>query len=352
MRLRRQPSSTEVSVRVIELVVNTRREFLIAVGAGLCALAPLASMGQEKGKVWRIGFFYNGARQSAIDTGRYPAFLQGMRELGYIEGKDFVIEARFAEGGEAQRLPGLAAELVRTPVHVIVSSGASAAQALKQATSTVPVVFAVTNDPVGEGLVASLARPGGNFTGLAGFLGDIFPKHVEMLELAVPKLSGIAALANSRNPAHPQLLRAVEAAAQYKGIQVFRLGGDTLEEIDEGIGQSRRRRVQALIILGDAFFVQYFRQIAASSIRNRLASIYSGGEYPEAGGLMSYGPNFRENYRRAATYVDKILKGAKPGDLPVEQPTKFELVVNRKTADALGIKLSEELLFRATKVIE
>jgi putative tryptophan/tyrosine transport system substrate-binding protein len=141
--------------------VKTRREFLIAGGAGLCALAPLASMAQEKGKVWRIGFFYNGARQSAIDTGRYPAFLQGMRELGYIEGRDFVIVARFAEGGEVQRLPGLATELVRAPVDVIVSSGASAAQALKQATSTVPVVFAVTNDPVGEGLVASLARPSG-----------------------------------------------------------------------------------------------------------------------------------------------------------------------------------------------
>lgn len=169
--------------------MNTRREFLIAGGAGLCAFAPLTSFAEEKGKVWRLGFFYNGARQSAIDTGRYPAFLQGMRELGYIEGKDFVIEARFVEGGEVLRLPGLAAELVRTPVDVIVSTDASAAQALKQATSTVPVVFAVTNDPVRENLVASLARPGGNFTGLAGFLGDIFPKHVEMLELAVPKLS-------------------------------------------------------------------------------------------------------------------------------------------------------------------
>ena len=330
---------------------STRRAFLIALGAGALAV-PFASLAQQQSKVRRIGFLYGGSRQSALDTGRYGAFLQGMRELGYSEGKHYVLEERFAPGSEVERLPALAAELTRSNLDVIVASGGAAAQALKQATTTIPVVFAVSNNPVLAGFAASLARPGGNFTGLAAFLDEVFPKHVEMLKLAVPKLSRIAALANSRNVVHPHLLKGIEAVARYNGIQVQRVDGDTFEDIERGIGAIARQRAQALIILGDAFFVQYFRQIAALAIRNRVASIYSGREYPEAGGLMSYGPNFADNYRRAASYVDKILKGAKPGDLPIEQPTKFELVVNRKTANALGIILSQELLFRADRVIE
>jgi putative ABC transport system substrate-binding protein len=331
--------------------MTTRRELLLALGAvPLGAAVP--ALAQQPGKVWRIGFLYGASRESALETGRYGAFLQGMRELGYIEGKHFVVEARFAPYSEVERLPALAAELVRANVDVILSTGGASAQALKRATTTIPVVIAVTENPVREGLAASLAHPGGNFTGLAAFLDDVFPKHVQMLELAVPKLSRIAALANSRNPSHSPVLKAVESAARSRGIEVVRVGGDTIEDIEQGIGAIARQRAQALMVLGDAFFVQYFKQIAGFAIRNRLASIYSGREYPEAGGLMSYGPNFPENYRRAATYVDKILKGAKPGDLPIEQPTKFELVVNRKTANALGIKLSEELLFRADKVIE
>jgi putative ABC transport system substrate-binding protein len=331
--------------------VIARRKFIGLAAVGGIAAA-LQSFAQQKGKVWRIGFFYNGSRQSALDTGRYPAFLQGMRELGYVEGKHYVLEERFVAGSEAERLPTAAAELVRASVDVIVSTGGPAARALKQATSTIPIVIMVTTNPIREGLATSLARPGGNFTGLAAFLDDVFPKHVEMLKLALPKLSRIAALANSRNPNHPPLLKAVESAARYNGIEIMRVSGDTLEEIERAIDAIGRQRVPALIILGDAFFVQYFRQIAGFSIRNHLASIYSSREYPEAGGLMSYGPNFADNYRRAATYVDKIFKGAKPGDLPIEQPTKFELVVNRKTANAIRIKLSEELLFRTDRVIE
>ena len=331
--------------------MNRRRKLLIAFGASVLA-APLASLAQQKDKVWRIGFLYNGSRQSALDTGRYAAFLDGMRKLGYIEGKHFVIEARFAPNDEVGRLPALAAELVRSSVDVIVTTGGVAAQALKQATTTIPVVITVTTNPVREGLAASLAHPGGNFTGLSAFLEDVFPKHVEMLKLAVPKLARIAVLANSRHEGHPHLLKGIEAVARHNGIQVQRVGGDTLEDIERGIGAAARQRAQALIILGDSFFVQYFQQIAGFAIRNRLASIYSGREYPEAGGLMSYGPSFPDNYRRAATYVDKILKGAKPGDLPIEQPTKFELVINRKAANALGITLSPELLFRADRVIE
>jgi putative tryptophan/tyrosine transport system substrate-binding protein len=332
--------------------VNRRRDLLVLLGATY--IAPRIARAQAKppaGRLWRIGFFYTGSRQSALDTGRYPAFLQGMRELGYIEGKHFVLEERFVPESEIQRLPALAAEFAQSQVDLIVATG-GVARVLVKATTTIPVVVTVTTNPIREGMANSLARPGGNFTGLAAFLDEVFPKHVEMLKLALPKISRIAALSNSRNPAHPHLLKGVEAVAHHHGILIQHVPGDTLEDIERAIGTAARQRAQALIILGDAFFVQHFRQIAGFALRDRLASIYSGHEYPEAGGLMSYGPNFAENYRRAATYVDKILRGAKPGDLPFEQPTKFELVVNRKTANALGIKLSEELLFRADRVIE
>ena len=309
---------------------------------------PLSVTGQQAG-ARRIGFFYNGSRRTAMDTGRYPAFLQGMRELGYVEGKDFVVAARFAP---ELNLFAPAMELVHANVEVIVSSGGAAVSALKQATSAVPVVFATTIDPVRGGYAASFARPGGNFTGLSTHPTDGYPKHVELLQLAVPRLSRIAALANSANINHAPLLEIIQSAARARGVEVVRVGGDTIGEIEQGIGAIARQRIPAFIILGSAFFVQYFPQIAGFALRNRLASIYAGAEYPEAGGLMSYGPNIPDNYRRAATYVDKILKGAKPGDLPIEQPARFELVVNRKAASALRIPLSGELLFRADRVIE
>jgi len=328
-----------------------RREFIAGLAAGV-AVAPFAALAQRKEKIWRIGFFYNSSRQSAMETGRYPAFIQGMRDLGYLEGKDFVVEARFAQDGDLERLPALAAELVQSNLDVIVSSGGAAAQSLKSATSTIPVVIAISNNPVFEGFAQSLARPGGNFTGLSAFLDEVFPKHIEMLKLVAPKLSRIACLAHAGHPYHPELLKRIDAAAQPHGIQVLRVESDSLDTIEKAIARARRERAQALMILGDTFFVQYFRQIAAATAKNRLPSIYSGREYPDAGGLMSYGPYFPDSYRRTAAYVDKILKGAKPGDLPFEQPTKFELVVNRKTANALGITLEQELLFRADKVIE
>jgi putative ABC transport system substrate-binding protein len=333
--------------------MRTRREFLLAGGAGLCVLAlPCSSRAQQTNKVWRIGFLYNGSRESAMSTGRYPAFLEGMRKLGYVEEKHFVVEARFAPDDEVERMPALAVELVRSGVDVIVTTGVTASRALQQATSTIPIVMTLASDPVREGIGASLAHPGGNITGLSAFQDDVYAKHVEMLKLAVPKLSRIAALANSRSAIHPYLLKAIEPVASHNGIQVQRVDGDTLEGIERAIGTAARQRAQGLIILADSFFIQYFRQISGFAIRGHLASIYGNRDYPEAGGLMSYGSNTTENFRRAATYVDKILKGAKPGDLPFEQPTKFELVVNRKTANALGITLSQELLFRADQVIE
>lgn len=329
-----------------------RRDFLIAGGAGLCVLAaPLSARAQQTNKVWRIGFLYNGSRESAISTGRYPAFLDGMRKLGYVEGKHFVVEERFAPNDEFGRLPDLAAELARSNVDVIVTTGATPARALQQANTTIPIVMTLMVDPVREGVGASLAHPGGNITGLSAFQDDVFPKQVEMLKLALPKLSQIAVLANPRSLVHPPLLKGIEAVARRNAIQVQRADGATLEGIERAIGTAARQRAQALIVLGDSFFVQYYPRISGFALRNRLASISSSREYPEAGGLMSYGANASDNYRRAATYVDKILKGAKPGDLPVEQPTKFELVVNRKAASALGIALSQELLLRTDEVI-
>jgi putative ABC transport system substrate-binding protein len=330
----------------------TRRRVLIGFSLGVLAKS-LPVSAQQPGRVWRIGFLYRGSRQSALDTGRYPAFLDGMRKLGYVEGRHFVVEARFATDDDIERLAALAAELLRANVDIIVASdGLFFSGPLKSGTPTVPVVLAIMMNPVREGHAASLAHPGGNFTGLAAFIDDVFAKHVEMLRLAVPNLFRIAALANPRLEGHGHLLEGIEAVARFNGIQVQRVDGGTLKGTEQAIDTAARQRAQALIILGDTFIVQYFREIASFALRNRLASIYSGREYPQAGGLMSYGPNFADNYRRAATYVDKILKGAKPGDLPIEQPTKFELVVNRKTANALGITLSQELLFRADKVIE
>ena len=326
----------------------SRRNFVIAAAA-----LAIPQAGWPREGPWRIGFLYNSSRESAMETGRYPAFLDGMRALGYQEGRDFVILGRFGGGKEGeQRLPEMAEELVRSKVDVIVTSGGATGRAVKQATQSIPVVITLTNDPVIEGFAASLARPGGNFTGLGGFLTEVFPKHIEMLKLVVPNLSVVACLVHSNNPMHSVLLKRVEAAARPSGIRVMSANVDGPDTFERGIGEVARKQAQALIILGDSFFVQYFKQIAAFSNRNRLASIYSGREYPEAGGLMSYGPNFLDNYRRAANYVDKILKGAKPADLPFENPTAFQLVLNRTAAKAIGISLSRELLFRADTVIE
>jgi putative ABC transport system substrate-binding protein len=331
--------------------MNTRRQIISTLSTAALNW-PLTPLAQQPGKVWRIGFLYNGTRESAMSTGRYPAFLDGMRKLGYVEGKNYVLEERFVSNDEAGLLTTLAAELVNAKVDIIMSSGGATNQALKPATSSIPIVFAVTANPVREGLATSLAHPGRNFTGLAAFLDDLFPKHVEMLKLAMPKLGRIAVLANSRNPGHPSLIKGVEAVARHNAIQVVRVEGDSLEGIERAVASAARQRAQAFIILGDSFFVQYFRQIAGYALKNKLASIYSGREYPQEGGLMSYGPNFSDNYRRAATYVDKILKGAKPGDLPIEQPTQFYLTINRKTANALGIAISQEFLLRTDEVIE
>ncbi len=329
--------------------MTTRRRFLIALGAGILAV-PRGSLAQPASKGARIGFLYYGSRQTALDTGRYNAFIQGMGELGYTEGKNFTLEARFADG-KGERLPALAAELVRLKVNVIVATGSPVYRALQHST-TIPVVATVTFDPVADGYAASMARPGGNFTGLSLGAGDLGPKLLELLKAAVPKMSRVAVLLNPGNPAHPQRAIRIMSAAQKVGIQVWLAEAGTVQEIEREFTVMTKERANAAIIVADGLFLQESQSIAALVLKHRLPSISQLRELTETGGLMSCGRNSLDNFRRAATYVDKILKGAKPGDLPFEQPTRYHLVINRKTATALGLKIPEALLRQADEVIQ
>jgi putative ABC transport system substrate-binding protein len=312
---------------------------------------PRGSLAQQLSKVARIGFLYYGSRQSSLDTGRYNAFVEGMRKLGYVEGTNFIIEARFADG-KLERLPALAAELVRLKVDVIVTQGTPVNRALQHATTTIPVVSTLTTDPVGDGFAASMARPGGNITGLSISAADLGPKLLELLKAAVPKLSRVAVLLHPENAAHPPRLKRIMSAAQKVGIQVVLAEAGTVQEIEHEFAMMTKERANAAIILADGFFVQESRSTAAQALKHRLPSISQSREYAEAGGLMSYGPNLVDNFRRAATYVDKILKGAKPGELPFEQPTRYSLVINHKTAMALGLTIPQALLLQADEVIQ
>lgn len=330
--------------------MNSRRKLIVALGAGALT-APLASFAQQQGKVWRVGFFYFGSLQSSLDSGRYNAFLQGMREFGYIEGQNFVVEARFADG-KTEALPELAAELIRKNVDVIVASGTPVNRVLHEATVTVPVVSAVSSDLVGDGFVKSLAHPGGNITGLTDFAPEMGQKQVELLTACVPKLSRFAVLVNPSNPGHLGRLKLIEATTQKVGIHVLSVEAGTPDDVMRSFNAMARDGAQAVLILSDGFFLQQARQIAELALKHRLPSISLNLEHVEGGGLMSYGPNITDNFRRAAAFVDKILKGTNPGDLPVEQATKFELVVNMKTAKVLGIKIPNSILALATRVIE
>jgi len=330
--------------------VTTRRKLLVALGAGALAV-PLASFAQQQAKTWRVGFLSARRRPASLDTDYYGAFPRGMRDLGYVEGKNLAIEWRFAEG-EYERLPGMAAELVQLKVDVIMALGPPAIVAAQKATTTIPIVVVTSVDPVGAGFVKSLARPGGNITGLSNLAGDISSKHLEMLLAVMPKVSRVAVLVNPANPAHAAMLKNLQAAAQKIGIKVLPVQAQTPQEIEGAFSMMSREAVGAVIVALDPFLIQQERQIAELAVKHRLPSIFANREYAEAGGLMSYGQNQLDIYRRAATYVDKILKGAKAADLPIEQPTKLELVINLKTAKALGLTIPQSLLLRADEVIQ
>ncbi len=311
--------------------------------------APPAAHAQQPAKVPRIG--YLSSRSPTDNPHLLEAFRQGLRELGYVEGQNVAIEYRFGEG-RPERLPALAAELVRLKVDVIVATSPPAPEAAKQATSTIPIVAAATGDPVAEGLVASIARPGGNITGLASISPEVVGKQLELLKEVAPKVSRVAVLQNPSSQGHPFVLRQAEGAARALGVQLHILQARTPPEIDAAFAAMRSQRAGGVLVLRDPLFFTRRTQIAALAAKSRLPAVYGNREHAEAGGLMAYGASGAHMFRRAATYVDKILKGAKPADLPVEQPTRFELVINLKTAKALGLTIPQLVLIRADQVIQ
>ena len=324
---------------------------VLAITLALTAIGmPLAAKAQSAGKIPRIGFLYFGSRSSALEMGRYDAFVKGLRERGYVSGQSVIIEERFADG-DAARLPDLVAELLQFKVDAIVATGSPVYNALRQATSTLPIVITVSADPVGEGLAASLARPGGNITGLSDAGSDVFPKQIELLKACVPKLDRITLLWNSTNSYHPKMMRRIRAVAQDIGMQVTAEEAHTSDDIQRSFATMARTHASAVVLLPDTFFVQELRQISLLTLRDRLPSIAGIRQYAELGGLMTYGQNITDNFRRAATYVDKILKGANPGDLPIEQPTTYELALNLRTAKTLGLTIPQTVLLRADEVI-
>jgi putative tryptophan/tyrosine transport system substrate-binding protein len=307
------------------------------------------SEAQQTGKIFRIGAL-SGTSSSAVSDW-VEAFRHGLRELGYIEGKDIVIEWRYAEG-KLDRLGELAAELVRLKVEVIVTAGPVPTRAAKAATSTIPIVMTQDPDPVGNGFVASLARPGGNITGLSTLAPEISGKQVELLKEIVPRLSRVAVFGTSTIPGYAQRLKETELAAGAFGVQLQYLDILGPKDIESAFRAASKGRADAVLALGSPVFILQRIQIADLAVKSRLPAIYDRREFVEDGGLISYATSFTDLSHRAATYVDKILKGAKPGDLPVQQPTKFELVINLKTAKQIGLTIPPSVLARADRVIK
>jgi putative ABC transport system substrate-binding protein len=325
-----------------------RREFLIAVGALLAA--PLAAEAQQAGKVFRIGYLSTPTRES-VEHG-LDAFLRKLRELGWVDGQNLVIEYRWAEGN-VERLPDLAADLVRRKVDVIVAPAGSAALAAKAATSSIPIVMIFPSDPVETGLVASLSRPGGNITGTTFTAGpEIFGKQLQILKETIPHVSRVAMLSNPADPSFALQVRDVEATARSLRIRLQHVEARGPEEFESAFAAMARERADALLVTGSSTFLAHRATLAELAMKGRLPTMLSFRESVEAGGLMAYAVNMADFVGRAAVYVDKILKGAKPADLPVEQPTKFELVINLKTGKALGLTIPQSLLLRADEVIQ
>ena len=317
---------------------------IVTLALSLLVMAPLAADAQSAGKVYRIGWLTTGVRPVEPHP-LLEAFRQGLRDLGYVEGQNLRIEARYAEGQE-DRCPALAAELVHFPVDVLVAAGTAPIQAAQHATSTMPIVMAFGTDPVDQGFVASLARPGGNITGLSAMRHDLLGKQLELLTQMVPTASRIAVLTNPANPANVLQMREVQRVAQILGVQLHVLEARSPDDLQRVFAALPREGVHALLL-------NWARTDAvALALQSRLPAMYNGRMDVEAGGLMAYGPSQPALHYRAAYYVDRLLKGATPADLPVEQPTKFELVINLKTAQALGLTIPPTLLFQADEVLQ
>jgi len=322
-----------------------RREFITLIG-GTAAAWPLAARAQS---AYRIGVLET--TSAALNAANFDALRQGLRQHGYIEGQNLVIEYRSADG-RAERFPDLAAELVRLNVDLIVTRGTPAIFAAKNATKTIPVVMAASGDPLGAGVVAGLARPGGNVTGLSAFVTELQAKRLELLREMVPRINRIAALLNMSSPAEPPQWEETKAAARTLAIEPQLLDVRKPEDLGRAFETAIRQRADALVVGINVLTQANRRPIADLAMKHRLPAIYASREFVDAGGLVVLGVSYPDLYRRAATYVDKILKGAKPADLPIEQPTKFELIINLKTAKALGLDVPPTLLGRADEVIE
>jgi ABC-type uncharacterized transport system substrate-binding protein len=325
----------------------TKNVFRFALGAMLLAFSFVADA-QQPAKVPRIGFLTG---SPSVFPGRIEAFRQGLRELGYVEGKNIVIEWRYT-GGKLDRYPALAAELVRLKVDIIVSAGPTATGFLKEATTTIPIVMGFDTDPVGNGLVASLARPGGNITGLSVLSPELGGKRLELLKEIVPKLSRVAVLGSSTLPGNAQTLRETELAAGALGVKLQFVDVLSPKDIETAFRRTVKGRADAVLAQGSGVLNAHRTQVADLAVKSRLPAMYYAVEFVEDGGLMFYGVDFPDLFRRAATYVDKILKGANPAELPVEQPKKFEFIVNLKAAKQIGLTIPPNVLVRADKVIK
>ena len=321
---------------------------VLALYAMLFALCPPAEA-QQPTKIPRLGFLTAGSPSSI--AGRIEALRQGLRELGYIEDKNIVIEWRFAQG-KPESLPALVAELVHLKVHIIVSAGSAVTRPAKDATKTIPIIMTNDPDPVGNGFVASLARPGGNITGLSSLGADLPGKRLELLKEILPKLSRAAVLGTSTNPGNVPALKATKLAAGPLRVQLQFLDILSPKDIETAFRAATKARVDAVIVLNSPINSSRRREIAGLAVKNQLPAFYDRSDYIEDGGLMSYGVNFTDLAHRAATYVDKILKGAKPAELPVEQPTKFEFIISLKAAKQIGLTIPPNVLARADRVIK
>jgi putative ABC transport system substrate-binding protein len=318
-----------------------RRAFIAALGGA--AAWPVVARAQQR---FRIGLLNTGASTFFI-----APFMGKLEELGYVEGKNIVIERKFAEGN-SERLKEFAAQLARQNVDVIVTIGTPAAFAAKQATSTIPIVFGAISDPVGVGLVASLARPGGNATGNSLMAPDLSAKRLDILRTLAPGITRFAILWDSSNPGMAERVHETKIAADQSHVLLHTVGPRNLDELEAAFAELLNQRPDALLVTTEAFTRQHLGRILDFANRNKIPAMFEDSSFVEAGGLMSYGPSYEEVFRTAAVFVNKILKGAKPGDLPIEQPTKFELVINLKTAKALGVEIPPQLLARADEVIE
>jgi ABC-type uncharacterized transport system substrate-binding protein len=314
----------------------------------LTLLLVTVAWAQQVKKIPRIGFLGNST--AALEENLVEPFRRGLRDLGYVEGRNILIEYRWAEGNY-DRFPALIGELVAQKVEIIVTAGTPASLAVKKAAPSIPLVMAAAGDPIGTGLIESLAHPGGNITGLSGMVMDLEAKRLELLREVIPKLSHVAVFWNPTSPLQVNSEKEVQAAARALKMKVLSLGVQAPEQFDNAFGTIRRERPHALMVMPDRLFLHNRARIMEFATKQHLPGVYAYVELVEAGGLMSYGPSYADMHRRAATFVDKILKGRKPSDLPVEQPTKFELVINLKTAKQIGVTIPPNVLARADRVI-